>query len=78
MVEARPGTSGWRPEQIPLLVLAMYHIVVGYFTIAPLYKDLAGADLTTSDALAQQTQLLIDISKTLFETPSEGESGSES
>ena len=34
------GARAGSPEQIPLLVLAMYHVVVGYFTIASLYRDL--------------------------------------
>ena len=67
MVEARPGTSGWRPEQIPLLVLAMYHIVVGYFAIAPLYESLGGQDLMASAALERQTEFLADVVTALFD-----------
>ena len=69
MVELTPGAERWRAEQIPLLVLAMYHVVVGYFTIAPLYRELAGEDLLSDEALARQTRFLGDVVATLFETP---------
>jgi AcrR family transcriptional regulator len=67
MVEARPSANGWRPEQIPLLVLAMYHIVVGYFAIAPLYESLGGQDLMASPALELQTEFLAEVVSALFE-----------
>jgi len=72
MVEADPAAARWQPEQIPLLVLAMYHIVVGYFGVAPLYKELNGQDLMTQEALARQTDFLCVVVDALFEgrTPS--------
>jgi len=67
LVSSGPASGRWSAEQAPLLVLAMYHVVVGYFTIAPLYMDLAGVDLTTRDAVAHQTELLVEMSRALFE-----------
>ena len=67
MVEADPAAAHWRPEQIPLLVLAMYHIVVGYFAVAPLYKELNGLDLMTQEALDRQTDFLCVVVDALFE-----------
>ena len=52
-----------------LLVLAMYHVVVGFFTMAPLYKDLNGIDLLAEPAVARQTRLLIGLSERLFTQP---------
>ena len=66
LVEARPGASRWTPEQRPNLVLAMYHIVVGYFAIAPLYRDLEGVDLLSPEALERQTDFLRKLSMLLF------------
>ena len=51
---------------MPLLVLALIQVVLGFFTMAPLYKDLNGTDLLTSDALARQTRFLIQLSERLF------------
>jgi AcrR family transcriptional regulator len=69
-IEAGPAAKRWTPEQIPLLVLALYHIVVGYFTIAPLYEDLNGADLLSRPALEEQTRFLSQVVETLL--PGEG------
>jgi TetR/AcrR family transcriptional regulator len=66
MVEEGPGASRWEPEQLPILVLAMYHIVVGYFAIAPFYKDLNGVDLLADEALARQTRFLARLASSLF------------
>jgi AcrR family transcriptional regulator len=65
-VEAGPAAKRWAADQIPLLVLAMYHIAVGYFTIAPLYKEMSGDDLLTEQALARQTRFLTEVAETLF------------
>ena len=66
MVEDSPSASHWKAEQIPLLVLAMYHVMLGYFTIAPLYKELNGKDLLSQKALREQTNFLIAMTNTLF------------
>jgi hypothetical protein len=44
----------------------MYHVVLGFFSMAPLYKDLNGTDLLASEALARQTRFLIQLSERLF------------
>jgi AcrR family transcriptional regulator len=66
IVEAGPAARHWDPEQIPLLVLAMYHIVVGYFTIAPLYEQIDGEDLLGEESLARQTEFLTEVVRRLF------------
>lgn len=69
VIEAGPGAARWQPSQIPMLVLALYHVVVGYFTVAPLYKELNGTDLLSKPELARQAQFLSDLTATLL--PSE-------
>ena len=66
MVEASSAATRWRPDQFPLLVLAMYHVFVGYFTIAPVYRDLNARDLLDRDALAEQAHFFADLVETLF------------
>ena len=66
MVQANPAAERWGPDRVRLLVLAMYHIVLGYFTIAPLYKALNGDDLLTKHALAEQTRFLVELVESLF------------
>lgn len=58
MIAADPGARPWPAEHVPLLVLALYHVVLGYFTIAPFYQELAGEDLTSPEALDRQTRFL--------------------
>ncbi len=66
MVQATPTARRWEPDQVPLLVLAMYQIVVGYFAIAPLYREMSGEDLLTEPALARQTRFLSEVVARLF------------
>jgi AcrR family transcriptional regulator len=73
MVEGSSAASRWEPDQFPLLVLAMYHVFVGYFAIAHVYKDLNGQDLLTEQALAKQTRFFGDLVAALFEEESDRE-----
>ncbi len=66
LVATGPAADRWTAEQRPYLVLAMYNMVVGYFAIAPLYRDLDGTDLLSKDALAHQTDLLRKLTALLF------------
>lgn len=66
MLKANPGASRWSEEQIPLLVLAFYNIVVGYFTTAALYQRLTGNDLLDPAAIERQTDVLRALVAALF------------
>ncbi len=59
----------WPDEQIPMLVLALYHVVVGFHTIAPLYEATVGDDLTSQAALEGQTRFLTALVDQLFPEP---------
>jgi AcrR family transcriptional regulator len=73
MVETSSGATRWQPDQFPLLVLAMYHVFVGYFTIASLYRDMNGQDLLAEEELVKQTRFFADLVGVLFtdESPAE-------
>ena len=66
LIEADPAARRWSAEQIPLLVLALYHVVVGYFTTAGLYRAVRGEDLLAEAALERQTRFLAQLVATLF------------
>ncbi len=70
MVETTSAAGRWEPDQLPLLVLAMYHVFVGYFAIAHFYKDLSGEDLLSEQSLARQTRFFGDLVAALFEEES--------
>ena len=73
MVETSSAATRWQPDQFPLLVLAMYHVFVGYFNIASLYQDMNGQDLLEEEALAKQARFYADLVETLFAEAGAGE-----
>lgn len=66
MIETGPAAKRWQPEQFPLLVIAMYNIIVGYFTLAPLYREVNGRDLLSSEMLERQTRLFAELVVVIF------------
>ena len=66
MVEATPSARRWEHEDIPLLVLAIFHALVGYFAIAPFYRQLNDLDLLADPMRARQTRVLREIVAALF------------
>jgi len=66
MVGETRGGARWSAEQVPLLVLAMYHMVIGYFASTSLWTELDGADLLSPPMLARQTELVREIVTALF------------
>ena len=63
---AAANHGAWRDDQIPLLVLALYNVVVGYFGAAALLGELSGDDLLSSQALERQTEFLVEFVNRLF------------
>lgn len=68
LVEERGG-AGLAPEQASLLVLAMYHVVLGFFASAPLYRALTGTELLAEPMLTRQTELLRQMTEALLPGP---------
>ncbi len=66
MVEISPGSGRWTAEQVPLLVLALYHMTIGYFASVALWAELNGSDLLSPPIFEQQTGLLREIVASLF------------
>jgi TetR/AcrR family transcriptional regulator len=64
--EAAAGTGAWRDDQVPLLVLAVYNVVVGYLSAAAMLGTLSGDDLLSRDALERQTEFLLEFVNRLF------------
>lgn len=61
--------GGWRADQLPLLVLAMYNVVVGYFSAASLLGEISGDDLLSRNALERQTRFLLEFVDRVFAQP---------
>lgn len=60
-IRALPGARRWDEAQIPLLVMALYQVAVGYFAMAPLMRALRDEDLLSEEALARQTRFFGDL-----------------
>ena len=73
VTEEGPAVSRWEADQLPNLVLAMYHVVVGYFAIAPLYRDIRDIDLLSKEELERQTRFLRKLVGALFAAPEDTE-----
>jgi AcrR family transcriptional regulator len=69
LIAADPNAQRWSAEQIPFLVLSLYHTVVGYFAVADLYAQIRGEDLLAAPALERQTRFLHQLVSTLFPDP---------
>ena len=63
---AAASQGEWREDQIPLLVLAMYNVVVGYFGAASVLGELFDDDLLSDGALERQTEFLVEFVTRLF------------
>lgn len=72
MVEAGLAGSRWDRDEMSLLVLAMYHIILGYFTIAPFYRLLDGRDLLSSELLEKQRRVFGDLAELIFDASPRG------
>jgi hypothetical protein len=66
LIQADPAARRWSPELVPHLVLALYHVVVGHFTVAGLYRQVTGEDLLADAAVERQTRFLHQLVATLF------------
>jgi len=66
LVEDRGDGTRLAPERATLVVLAMYHAVIGFFASAPLYRAVTGTDLLTAPMLARQTELLRQLGEALL------------
>jgi AcrR family transcriptional regulator len=69
-VRASDLAGDWSDDEIPLLVLALYHIVVGFHTVAPLYRMTVGEDLLADDVRERQAHFLARLADRLLPSAS--------
>jgi TetR/AcrR family transcriptional regulator len=66
MIHSSPAADEWRSGQLPLLMLAFYHVAIGYFTTAPLVRAMDLGDPLEEKALERQTEFFSDLVKVLM------------
>jgi AcrR family transcriptional regulator len=60
------GPDRWAEDEIPLLQIAMFNAVCGYFTAAPLHLLLTGEEVGSTRALARQREFLRKVEQALM------------
>ena len=65
LLENTGADSRWRPDQLPLLLLAFVNIAIGHFTTAPLFEGLEGESPLSQNALARQTEFFGQLTASL-------------
>jgi hypothetical protein len=65
-IEKAPGIARWQGQDARRLLLALFHVMVGHFTIAPFYRDLTGVDLLAPKELADQTRFFTNLAERLL------------
>ncbi|MCP5066697.1 MAG: TetR/AcrR family transcriptional regulator [bacterium] len=66
-VQATDEAGRFEPDEIPLFVLALYHVIVGFHSIAPFYREVSGDDLSTPESRDRQIRFLTRMVEALFE-----------
>ncbi len=61
----RVAAAGWEPADVPHVLLTMLQAVLGFFTMAPLARELFGYELLDGAALERQTRFLTELSERL-------------
>lgn len=68
MLEQASAGSRWKPDERPLLLLAFYNLVIGYFTSAPMYRVLTGEDPHAPESIERQIEFFGHLVKALVGT----------
>ncbi len=53
--------STWTEDEFPNLMFGWLHLVFGYFSMAPMMREVTGEDPLASDAVARQTRFLLKL-----------------
>jgi AcrR family transcriptional regulator len=60
-----PVLEGWTGEDLPLLVMALHNLILGYFSMASLHEKLLGVDPLSPHALERQKDFLKRVTRRL-------------
>ena len=58
--------GGWTPTQLRLLVIGINNMLIGYFTMASVHREVLGKDPLSRVAIREQTDLLIAVTHKLW------------
>lgn len=78
MAQLARGTEStpWQGELAPLVVMTFVQLTFGHFALAPLFRELVGADPTSSEWVGHQTRFMLKLLDQMFPvSPRETEVG---
>ncbi len=53
--------SPWSEDEFPNMIFAWLHLVFGYFSMAPMMREVLDTDPLSKDAIARQTRFLLKL-----------------
>ena len=58
MIQQNPKLEGWQAYELPLLMVTLNNLVIGYFANSALLEKLIGTDPLSPDAVTKQREFL--------------------
>jgi len=58
--------GGWSPAQLRLLIMGINNMLIGYFTMAPIHREVLGKDPLSKSAIREQTDFLVAVTRKLW------------
>jgi AcrR family transcriptional regulator len=63
--QASPTTREWADDELPLLLTAFHHLVLGYFAAIPMLREVIDADPLSQEAIERQSRFMRKIVRLL-------------
>ncbi len=57
-MKSQPNHGPWREDEHPQFIFAWWHLIFGYFALAPLMREVTGEDPLSKESLSRQTAFL--------------------
>ena len=61
-----PWSTPWDASSVFLRVLAIYHVLYGFYASGAIYRELTGGELDSEESLAQQAEIVRTVAEALL------------
>jgi len=69
VAEMKRESAPWDPDEYPLVIAAWIHLVIGHFTMAPIFREALDEDPLAPRLLEKQTLFLQKLARLLSSSP---------
>ena len=69
VAEMKREAAPWDPDEYPLVIAAWIHLVIGHFTMAPIFREALDEDPLAPRLLEKQTRFLQKLARLLVSSP---------